>query len=138
MNILQFKPLNLEFICKRYEINKFWNSKYKIRPISMIKIKSRARTQDCGLFSEKQRVSLTKRPCEGVRVALNHPITDGRPRLDLSETGGPGESATGEQRADQLGLASGAHATDGWDPRAGRARVKQYPEIWTIGLGMNG
>jgi hypothetical protein len=42
MNILQFEPPNLEFICKRYEINKFWNSKYKIRPISVIKIKSRA------------------------------------------------------------------------------------------------
>jgi hypothetical protein len=41
MNILQFKPPNLEFICKRYEINKFWNSKYKIRPISVIKLKSR-------------------------------------------------------------------------------------------------
>jgi hypothetical protein len=27
MNILQFEPPNLEFICKRYEINKFWNSK---------------------------------------------------------------------------------------------------------------
>jgi hypothetical protein len=31
MNILQFEPPNLEFICKRYEINKFWNSKYKMR-----------------------------------------------------------------------------------------------------------
>jgi hypothetical protein len=30
MNILQFELLNLEFICKRYEINKFWNSKYKL------------------------------------------------------------------------------------------------------------
>jgi hypothetical protein len=37
MNILQFEPPNLEFICKRYEINKFWNSKYNIRPISAIK-----------------------------------------------------------------------------------------------------
>jgi hypothetical protein len=27
MNILQFESLNLEFICKRYEINKFWNLK---------------------------------------------------------------------------------------------------------------
>jgi hypothetical protein len=27
----------LEFICKRYEINKFWNSKYKIRSNSVIK-----------------------------------------------------------------------------------------------------
>jgi hypothetical protein len=41
MNILQFEPPNLEFICKRYEINKFWNSKYKIRHISVIKIKSK-------------------------------------------------------------------------------------------------
>jgi hypothetical protein len=39
MNILQFEPPNLEFICKRYEINNFWNSKYKIRPISVIKLK---------------------------------------------------------------------------------------------------
>jgi hypothetical protein len=41
MNILQFEPLNSEFICKRYEIIKFWNSKYKIRPISVIKLKAR-------------------------------------------------------------------------------------------------
>jgi hypothetical protein len=36
MNILQFGSLNLEFICKRYEINKFWSSKYKIRSKSVI------------------------------------------------------------------------------------------------------
>jgi hypothetical protein len=36
MNILQFEPPNLEFICKRYEINKFWDSNYKIKPISVI------------------------------------------------------------------------------------------------------
>jgi hypothetical protein len=41
MNSLQFEPPNLEFICKRYEINKFWNSNYKIRHISVIKLKSR-------------------------------------------------------------------------------------------------
>ena len=41
MNILQFEPPNLEFIYKRNEINKFWNSKYKIRPLSMIKLKLR-------------------------------------------------------------------------------------------------
>jgi hypothetical protein len=39
MNILQFELLNLEFICKRYEINKFWNSKYKTRSNSAIKQK---------------------------------------------------------------------------------------------------
>jgi hypothetical protein len=31
MNILQFEPLNLEFIWKIYEINKFWSLKYDIR-----------------------------------------------------------------------------------------------------------
>jgi hypothetical protein len=31
MNILQFESLNLEFLCKSYEINKFENSKYEIR-----------------------------------------------------------------------------------------------------------
>jgi hypothetical protein len=36
MNNLQFESLNLEFICKRYEINKFWNSKYKISSNSAI------------------------------------------------------------------------------------------------------
>jgi hypothetical protein len=39
MNILQFEPPNSEFICKRYEINKFWNLKYKIKPASAIKYK---------------------------------------------------------------------------------------------------
>jgi hypothetical protein len=41
MNILQFESLNLEFICKRYEINKFRSLKYKLRPKSVIKQKSR-------------------------------------------------------------------------------------------------
>jgi hypothetical protein len=31
MIVLQFESLNLEFIWKRYEINKFWSLKYKIR-----------------------------------------------------------------------------------------------------------
>jgi hypothetical protein len=51
MNILQFEPLNLEFICKRYEINKFWISKYKIRSTSAIKYKlgvHSAKTQGLG------------------------------------------------------------------------------------------
>jgi hypothetical protein len=39
MNILQFESLKLEFICERYEINKFWNSKYKNRSNSAIKRK---------------------------------------------------------------------------------------------------
>jgi hypothetical protein len=30
MNILQIESLNLEFICKSYEINKFGNSKSEI------------------------------------------------------------------------------------------------------------
>jgi hypothetical protein len=36
MNILQFESLNLESIYKRYEINNFWNSKYKTRSNSVI------------------------------------------------------------------------------------------------------
>jgi hypothetical protein len=36
MNILQFESFNLEFICKIYEINKLWNSKYKTRSNSAI------------------------------------------------------------------------------------------------------
>jgi hypothetical protein len=35
MNILQFESLNLEFICKIYEINKFGNPKYEIRSNSV-------------------------------------------------------------------------------------------------------
>jgi hypothetical protein len=35
MNILHFESLNLELICKRYEINKFENSKYEIRSNSV-------------------------------------------------------------------------------------------------------
>jgi hypothetical protein len=59
MNILQFEPTNLEFICKRCEINKFWNSKYKIRPISVIKIKFgvlSARSQGLGYKLQGRRV----------------------------------------------------------------------------------
>jgi hypothetical protein len=36
MSILQFESLNLGFICKRYEINKFGNLKHKIKPESAI------------------------------------------------------------------------------------------------------
>jgi hypothetical protein len=36
MNILQFESLNLEFICKSYEINKFGNLKYETRSNSII------------------------------------------------------------------------------------------------------
>jgi hypothetical protein len=35
MSILQFESLNLEFICKSYEINKFGNSKYGIKSNSV-------------------------------------------------------------------------------------------------------
>jgi hypothetical protein len=35
MSILQFESLNLEFICKSYEINKFGNLKYEFRANSM-------------------------------------------------------------------------------------------------------
>jgi hypothetical protein len=36
MNILQSESLNLEFIWKIYEINKFWSLKYKIKSKSVI------------------------------------------------------------------------------------------------------
>jgi hypothetical protein len=35
MNIVLFETLNLDLICKRYEINKFGNSKYEIRSNSV-------------------------------------------------------------------------------------------------------
>jgi hypothetical protein len=35
MNILQFESLNLEFICKRNEINKFGNLEYENRSNSV-------------------------------------------------------------------------------------------------------
>jgi hypothetical protein len=44
MNILQFESLNLEFICKRYEINKFYSLKYKIRHKFVIKQKVRGQS----------------------------------------------------------------------------------------------
>jgi hypothetical protein len=37
MSILQFESLNLEFICKSFEINKFGNLKYEFRANSVIK-----------------------------------------------------------------------------------------------------
>jgi hypothetical protein len=63
VNILQFEPSNLEFMCKRYDINKFWNSKYKIRPISVIKLKSRvlsARSQGFARKTQGQQVGFQK------------------------------------------------------------------------------
>jgi hypothetical protein len=35
MSILQFESLNLEFICKSYEITKFGNSNYEIKSNSV-------------------------------------------------------------------------------------------------------
>jgi hypothetical protein len=45
MNILQFESLNLEFICKRYEINKFGNLKYENRFNSIIILKPRVQSE---------------------------------------------------------------------------------------------
>jgi DNA topoisomerase IA len=63
MNILQFESLNLEFICKRYEINKFWNSKYKTRSNSAIKQKGggfSAKIQGPAHENQRQRVDSQK------------------------------------------------------------------------------
>jgi hypothetical protein len=53
MNILQFESLYLEFICKRYEINKFWNSKYKTRSTAAIKQKDRGFSANTRRFACK-------------------------------------------------------------------------------------
>jgi hypothetical protein len=112
MNIFQFESLNLEFICKRYEINKFGSLKYENRAILRL-FKSlgfnlqvfrglRAKTRDGGLIPNKPRVSYAKPPREGVSGNLNRMIPSARPRLDLTVervgawralTGGLGVSA---------------------------------------------
>jgi hypothetical protein len=60
MNIFEFEPLNLEFIWKRYEINKFGSLKYKIRSNFVIIENARGlfiRVQgQAGWFSENQGV----------------------------------------------------------------------------------
>jgi hypothetical protein len=80
MNIWQFEPPNLEFICKRYEINKFWNSKYKIRPISMTKKVQGLLCKKPGVNAQEHRTAgyflKSQRPREGVLGVLSHPIID--------------------------------------------------------------
>jgi hypothetical protein len=67
MNILQFESLNLEFICKRYEINKFGNLKYENRSNSIVIYRGlRTKTRDDRLILNKPRVSLIKLSREGV------------------------------------------------------------------------
>jgi hypothetical protein len=81
MNIVQFDSLNLEFICKSYEINKFGIQNMKLGLILWI-FKSpglnlqdynglRAKTRNGGLISNKPRVSLRKLPHEGVSGESN-------------------------------------------------------------------
>jgi hypothetical protein len=89
MSILQFESLSLEFICKRYEINKFWNSKYKTRSNSAIKQKARflsaklqgpaRETRDCGLNLRNPSGYLTKLSHEGVLSDLDRKIANERP-----------------------------------------------------------
>jgi hypothetical protein len=47
MNILQFESLNLEFICKRYEINKFGNLKYHYKRYSDFRRPGTAKNKAC-------------------------------------------------------------------------------------------
>jgi hypothetical protein len=81
MNILQFESLNLEFICKSYEINKFGVQNMKLGLILWI-FKSpgfnpqeyrglRAKTRDGRLISNKPTVSLIKLSREGVSGESN-------------------------------------------------------------------
>jgi hypothetical protein len=88
MNILQFESLNLEFICKRYEINKFWNSKYKIRSNSTIKQKARVlsaklqgpvhENQVLWVESQKPEGLFNKTTSEGVSADLDRMIANER------------------------------------------------------------
>jgi hypothetical protein len=81
MNVLQIDSLNLEFICKRYEINKFWNSKYKTRSISVINKKVRGlsvKLQGPTHETEGRWVDSRKR----VSGSLGRWILYQRPRLD--------------------------------------------------------
>ena len=84
MNILQFESLNLEFMCKSYEINKFGIQNMKLGLILWI-FKSpglnlqdyrglRVKTRDDRLISNKPRVSFRKLPCEGVSGESNRQI----------------------------------------------------------------
>jgi hypothetical protein len=86
MNILQFEPPNLEFICNKFEINKFWNSKYKTRPISVIKLKFEvlsARSKGSTRINQGRQVDFqnaeglfNKKTTRRAWDVLSHPITD--------------------------------------------------------------
>jgi hypothetical protein len=119
MNIFQFESLNLEFISKRYEINKFGNLKYENRSNSIIILKARVQstilqgpaheTQQRRVYFLKPEGTWSKTTREGVSDDLNHRIRDRRTGLDprvrararASETltSGPMVSATEERGA---------------------------------------
>jgi hypothetical protein len=111
MNILQFESLSLEFIGKRYEINKFWNSKYKTRSNSVLTKRLgfflqnykglRAKTRDCGLILENSRGCLANLPCKGVSANLDRTIAKERLWLDPSMSTRGRASAT-DRRAKVL------------------------------------
>jgi hypothetical protein len=109
MNILQFESLNLELICKRYEINKFWNLKYKTRSNSAIIKKIRGlsansqgparKMRDDGLNLRNLRGFLANLPSEGVSSDLDCTIANERPQLDLSASARVGERASIDKQA---------------------------------------
>jgi hypothetical protein len=80
MNILQFESLNLEFICKRYEINKFWNFNPKLDLILWLNINLgffllilrglRTKLRDDRLILGRPRDLLTKYTLERVSGSL--------------------------------------------------------------------
>jgi hypothetical protein len=128
MNILQFESLNLEFICKTYEINKFLEFKIQNRSNSVIKQKAtvlsvklqgsaretegrRVESQkDEGFFNKKttQRGIGSRQPfgpqsTDEIRSAGERVGAGGRARL----TGGTGKAATWVSGADRPGPMAG-------------------------------
>jgi hypothetical protein len=106
MNILQFESLNLESICKRYEINKFGNSKYENRSNSMNIKKSRvhsARLQ--GPTRENQGRWVDSKQTEGlfIKTAARRGIGRFKPldQKPMAEIRSAAEGARGRASADR-------------------------------------
>jgi hypothetical protein len=157
MNILHFESLNLEFICKRYEINKFWDSKYKISSNFVIKQKARVLSVKlqgpaCGkqglrVESQKPKGLFNKTTAwRGIGRSRPHEherTVEIRSEHERDWQVGPGCQQPKAGLADRPGPAVGAQAgartravgseTDGWDRvrfKRNQAVRSQMAEIW--------